>query len=281
MPGVRPSILRGHNMTEKERIDIILKEYDTLRKELADRLDVPKLYVTPLLIVSLAGFFGWKSNIPTDLALMFAVAILLTFLSFAVHSWHALHSLSAQIAIVEDKVFQISNEPLLTHETKMVHERKKRPLFRIFMIGWAISCTAYIAIEGFLYRELSAVPELGIPASPVHLLILILFLSLPFVLFAYLGGRLVVFHRNLRRFDSGLLDWIKERGSEYLKEQTDTAEALTEPVNEKKRAKEVSSSAAFEPSLTTPCTRPAPARPPPATFRRPTARSPGRKRAGG
>src|SRR3712207_1942104 len=121
-------------MNEKERIDIVLKEYDTLRKEIGDRLDVPKLYVTPLLIVSLAGFFGWKSNIPIDLALMFALAILLTFLSFAVHSWHALHSLSAQVAMIEDKVFRISGEPLLTHETQMVYERKKKPFFQILFL---------------------------------------------------------------------------------------------------------------------------------------------------
>lgn len=221
-------------MTEKERIDVILKEYDTLRKELADRLDVPKLYVTPLLIVSLAGFFGWKSNIPVDLALMFAVAILLTFLSFALHSWHALHSLSAQIAIVEDKVFQISGGPLLTHETTMIHKRKKRPLFRIFIIGWIISCMAYIAIEVFLYIELNKTPGLGIAGSAVHLLILILFLSLPLILFAYLGGRLVVFHRNLRRFESGLLKWIGERDPEYLKKQIEpTLKELTEPLNAK------------------------------------------------
>jgi hypothetical protein len=225
-------------MTEKEKIDVMLKEYDTLRKELADRLDVPKLYVTPLLIVSLAGFFGWKSNIPIDLALMFAVAILLTFVSFAVHSWHALHSLSAQIAIVEDKVFQISAEPLLIHETKMIYERKKKPLFSIFFIGWIAVCTAYIAIEVFLYIGLSKAPELGIPGSFAHILILILFLLLPLVLFAFLGGRLVLFHKNLRRFQSGLLEWIKESGSEYLGKQIEpTIKELTEPQNKKAELK--------------------------------------------
>lgn len=195
-------------MTEKERIDVLLKEYDTLRKEIADRLDVPKLYVTPLLIVSLAGFFGWKSNIPVDLALMFALAILLTFLSFAVHSWHAFHSLSAQVAMIEDQVFQISGEPLLTHETRMVYERKKRPLFKIFVLGWIISCTCYIAVEILLYRELGSESEIVNSEYPVRTFILGLFITAPLVLFGYLGSRLVFLHRNLRGFKSSLLEWI-------------------------------------------------------------------------
>jgi hypothetical protein len=136
-------------MNEKERIDIILKEYDTLRKELADRLDIAKVYIIPLLIVSLAGFFGWKSNLSINLALMFALAVLLTFLSFAVNSWHDYHDLSARIAIIEDKVFQISGEPLLTHETHMVYGRKKKPFFKLLILGWIMSCTCYIAIEVF------------------------------------------------------------------------------------------------------------------------------------
>jgi hypothetical protein len=221
-------------MNEKERIDIILKEYDTLRKELSDRLDFAKIYITPLLIVSLAGFFGWKSNLSINLALMFALAVLLTFLSFAVNSWHAFHSLSARIAIIEDKVFQISGEPLLTHETRMVCERKKKPFFKLLIIGWIMSCACYIAIEVFLYNELRNEPEIIIAGHAVRTFILMLFIALPLVLFGYLGGRLVLLHRNLQSFESGLLEWIKARDIAYRNQQIEPAmevKELERPMN--------------------------------------------------
>ena len=223
-------------MDERDRIDIILKEYETLRKELADRLDFAKIYITPLLIVSLAGFFGWKSNLSINLALMFALAVLLTFLSFAVNSWHAFHSLSARIAIIEDKVFQISGEPLLTHETYMVYGRKKKPFFRLLSLGWILSCTCYVAIEVFLYNELRNEPQIIIAGHAARTFILLLFIALPLVLFGYLGGRLVFLHRNLRDFKSPLLEWVKANDTAYRNQQVEPAievKELESSMNEK------------------------------------------------
>lgn len=223
-------------MNEKERIDIILKEYDSLRKELADRLDFAKTYIAPLLIVSLASFFGWKSSVSINLTLMLALAGLLIFLSFAVNSWHAFHSLSKRIAIIEDKVFQIAGEPLLTHETFMIFGRKKKPFSKLLILGLILSCSCYMAIEAFLYSELRNEPEISIIGHAGLTSILILFIVLPLMLFIYFGGRLVLFHKNVQTFNTGLLEWFKARDGAYRNQQIEPGTEVKElerPMNER------------------------------------------------
>ncbi|PYP86223.1 MAG: hypothetical protein DMF61_14035 [Blastocatellia bacterium AA13] len=50
-------------MDMKNNIDIALKEYDSLRKEIDDRLNAPKLYFVPLLFVFFGGVLAGKQRL--------------------------------------------------------------------------------------------------------------------------------------------------------------------------------------------------------------------------
>jgi hypothetical protein len=88
----------------------------------------------------------------------------------------------------------------------------------------------------FLYNELRNEPETIIAGHAVRIFILMLFIALPLVLFGYLGGSLVFFHRNLQGFESSLLEWIKASDTAYRNQQVEPAmevKELERPMNEK------------------------------------------------
>jgi len=203
------------NLDTEQRISIVLKEYDALRKEIDDRLNAPKLYFVPLLFVLLAGAMGWKADAPIDLVLLFIIPIFLTFMSFVLNAGYYLQRSGERIARIEDSVFKLSGLPLLSHETQTILERKGLPVW-VSNLGLVIGAFLYVVTESFLFFALGLHNADQIHSNPGRLSILVFLLSMPLVLFAISGIRLIRIHRSTHAFRSGLLAELEEKGFDNL-----------------------------------------------------------------
>ncbi|PYP82440.1 MAG: hypothetical protein DMF61_26345 [Blastocatellia bacterium AA13] len=204
-------------MDMKNNIDIALKEYDSLRKEIDDRLNAPKLYFVPLLFVFFGGVLGWKAEAPRDLILLFVIPILVTFLSFVINAGYYIHRAGKRIARIEDKVFKLSGLPLLTHETETILDRQKLPLW-LSIAGQIAVMVFYIAIEVLLFFALGIKASGQLANNSGRLIVLVVLLALPLLLFSVSGIRLITTHRDILAFESKLLSELKSKGLDKLLE---------------------------------------------------------------
>lgn len=214
-------------MEMKDHIDIILKEYDALRKEIDDRLNAPKLYFVPLLFIFVGGVLGWKADAPLDLILLFIVPVLLTFLSIAMNAGYYIHRAGERIARIEDKVFKLSSLPLLTHETETIVERKRLPLW-VSIAGGVILATFYVITETVLFAKLQIQASSQLDSHPGRPLILILLLTLPLLVFTVSGIRLTAAHHKILSFRSALLSELDSKGVENLLDSLSVLQKATD-----------------------------------------------------
>lgn len=198
-------------METKDQIDIVLKEYDALRKDIEDRSNTPKLFFVPLLIASLAGFFGWKAEASVDLILLFALPLLLIILSFALNADFYVLRTARQVAKIEDKIFRLSGLSLLTHETEILHSRRQFHARKAFLVGASV-CIFYFVIEAGLFSGL----WVQLAAYPIRIAILIFILLIPPSMFVVAGVRLLLVHKANLNFRSQLLDKLLSNNFDYL-----------------------------------------------------------------
>jgi hypothetical protein len=101
-------------MTAADKISIVLKEYEALRKEIDARTDATKNYGWPVIAVAFAAIVGWKAeNIDFNIAVLLAPVIAMTIYALAANANYSIDKAREGLALVEDRIFEISKPQVL------------------------------------------------------------------------------------------------------------------------------------------------------------------------
>ena len=109
-----------YNLDAKAKIDILLKEYDTLRSEMLQRVNARFAIVGLLgaLVAFVLSKFEWQpKNLPLDLRWLIAALGLAVLLGTWWRFGTIIRGLAARVSSIEGRVNQLAGEDLLTWET--------------------------------------------------------------------------------------------------------------------------------------------------------------------
>ena len=107
------------NQDAKIKIDILLKEYDTLRTEIIHRIN-NRWRATGFGIAAVA-LVGSLSALDKQLVTLIVVASALALLALWSRSWYLIQRCELRIAEIEQRVNEIAGERLLVWETMHTH----------------------------------------------------------------------------------------------------------------------------------------------------------------
>lgn len=142
---------RSQKLEVKDQLAVVLKEYDAIRKQVDQGSAFMQGLVIPLSVAVAGAMIGWQGKIPVELAILALPVLLMCGLAAAQHGEAYTEYSGRLLARVEDRVFQISGIPLLSHETKLAVKRKAAGgrgwWLTVFIVG-----VAYAACELWLYR---------------------------------------------------------------------------------------------------------------------------------
>src|ERR1019366_6708301 len=96
----------------KDRLMVVLKEYDALRKQVDQGTAFMQGLVIPLSVGLSGAMIGWQGKIPPELALLALPVLVMCGLAAAQHGEAYTEYTGQLLAAVEDRVFQISGIPL-------------------------------------------------------------------------------------------------------------------------------------------------------------------------
>jgi hypothetical protein len=145
----------------KDQLAVLLKEYESIRKQIDQGSGFMQSLVTPLSVGVAGAMIGWQGKIPPQLAIMALPVIIMSALAAAMHG-EAYTEYSGQLlARVENRVFRLTGLPLLRHETKFAMKRK-RAGGRGWWIAVSLIIAAYVGCEFGLYQAFGA-SVLGLP----------------------------------------------------------------------------------------------------------------------
>ncbi len=141
------------SLSAKERIDVVLKEYESTRKELEEDIRYLSTVGVTVGLGVAAGIWGMRDQINVSLILLFVPLTLLLLQTMKQH--HLVNAMESgrDIAKIEDRVFRIAGEPLLLHETRLVALRAShRPwLGPVFAVA---TVAAYLGASYWLFTDL-------------------------------------------------------------------------------------------------------------------------------
>jgi len=148
-------------MTPDKAVDLMLREYDALRKEIDARTDATRTYGWPVVALVFAGVFGWKGDVATaiDVVILLAPAVAMTIAGLAANANYAIDKARLALARIEYRVYDVTGAAPLRHETEVVSQWKapERPL------TMAVTASLlYAVVEAWL---LGAVPTWGSPET--------------------------------------------------------------------------------------------------------------------
>ena len=109
-------------MTPERAVDLMLREYDALRKEIDARTDATRTYGWPVIALAFAGVFGWKGDFAKtiDILILLAPAVAMTIAGLAANANYAIDKARLALARIEYRVFQVTGAAPLRHETEAV-----------------------------------------------------------------------------------------------------------------------------------------------------------------
>jgi hypothetical protein len=145
---------RPQKLEVKDQLTIVLKEYDSLRKQIDQGSAFMQSLVIPLSVAIGGAMIGWKGK-PPELAVFVLPVVIMCGLAIAQHGEAYTEYSGRLLALVEDRVFQISGMPLLCHETKLAVKRKVAG-GRGWWLAVFIVSVAYAACELWLFRTLGS-----------------------------------------------------------------------------------------------------------------------------
>jgi hypothetical protein len=164
-------------MNAKERLDIVMKEYDALRREIDNRTDSFRTHGVPAVTVAVAAVVGVRSNIPPDALLALLPSVGLLILTISVTAWLYLDRVGRRLAVVEDRVYQISGEPLLTHETELILDRQIQPI--TWPKGAFVLSAIYVAVEAALLLSMGSATKIYFAQHLSNLMLLLTLIAVP------------------------------------------------------------------------------------------------------
>ncbi|MBD0256750.1 MAG: hypothetical protein ICV83_13610 [Cytophagales bacterium] len=133
----------------KDAIQIALKEYEGLRKEIDARTDGTKTYAWPVILLGAGTLAGWKMDINLDVVLFLIPTMVMTILTLAANASYDMDKARKALARVENRIFLLSGETLLTHESCRVIEWQENAWKRLAILF--VVPLAYLASVCFLY----------------------------------------------------------------------------------------------------------------------------------
>jgi hypothetical protein len=194
-------------LSAKERIDIVLKEYEAARKELEEDIRyLSTVGVTTGLGVA-AGILGLRNQVNFSLVLMVIPLALLFLQSMRLHRLANAIELGRMIAKIENRVFDIAKEPLLFHETGLIVLRASRRPWVALVFELAMAA-AYLGLACWLFNNLDAIiKQRWDEFHAVHRWSIIAIFLVPAMLSMYSAIRR--FRTETTRFTSDLLTSVR------------------------------------------------------------------------
>ena len=142
-------------MTPEKAVDLMLREYDALRKEIDARTDATRTYGWPVIALVFAGVFGLRDVLANtlDILILFAPAVAMTIAGLAANANYAIDKARLALARIEYRVFEVTGAAPLRHETEAVSQWRSPGT----QLGVAVAASIlYGLVEVWLF---SAVPE--------------------------------------------------------------------------------------------------------------------------
>src|ERR1017187_1236154 len=135
-----------------ERLTILLKEYDALRREAEQSMALmPEIGKSIGLVIAGALIGANKNSLGRDIALC-APPVVMAALGAVSHTHAKLEATLRRLMWIENAVSKMTGEALLTHETRMNMRRKGRGGIR-WIIAAIIGTMLYLIITVMLYRQ--------------------------------------------------------------------------------------------------------------------------------
>lgn len=141
-------------LSTKDEVDLLLKEYDTVRREIDNKLNTFQLRSLPVVLVVLGALFGWKSTFDIEVIPLLVVPVAMVLISISTSSWFYIYRAGRWLAVIEDRVFAVTGRPLLTHETELLMQRQRRGPWKWAASG-LVMLLAYILLESGLFWTLT------------------------------------------------------------------------------------------------------------------------------
>ena len=196
--------------------NLALKEYDALRKEIDARADNTKTFGWPVVALALGAGLGFKFEVVSvDTALTFVPAVGMAVVALHYNSDHDKLSARRALALVEDKVFGYSGEPVLSRETTALL-RERRRAAREWLV--AILAVSLYAVTEFVVCW-TLLPKGDTRWTRTLLFVLVLTLPAAITLYSSFGIRRLL----SEEFNTCLVEHMRRAGdSPHGAGQTDT-----------------------------------------------------------
>jgi hypothetical protein len=135
-----------------ERLTILLKEYDALRKEAEQSLALmPEIGKSIGLVIAGALIGATRDSFGQEIVLC-APPVIMAALGAVSHTHAKLEATSRRLMLIEEQVFEMAGEPLLRQETRMNMRRKGRGGHR-WMFAAVIGTVLYLVGTVMLFDQ--------------------------------------------------------------------------------------------------------------------------------
>jgi len=170
-------------ITAEDKISIVLKEYEALRKEIDARTDATKNYGWPVIAVTFAAIVGWKpENIDFNIAVLLAPVIAMTIYALAANANYSIDKAREGLALVEDRIFDISTpQVLICYESLKVKDWKD-DAEQWLHVG-LLAPIAYIIFELYLFIRLPKDSWSKVKSYPAAVFLLLGVLIVPLAIY--------------------------------------------------------------------------------------------------
>src|SRR4051812_26840691 len=98
-------------MSEKEEVDILMKEYDALRREIDERLKTTQISGLYSIFAVVGAVLAFAATNVGQVYALTVPPIVMLIVGVLVHGWLTLEDTSRELARVEDKVFKVTGKP--------------------------------------------------------------------------------------------------------------------------------------------------------------------------
>jgi hypothetical protein len=137
----------------EQLISVALKEYDALRKGIDDRADVTKIYGWPVVLLAFGAIAGLKTDfVSLETALTFIPAVVFSIAALDANANHDKARARRALTLVEDRIFILTGEPALCHESRSFLKCRSR--MEKQWRGYLALTLIYGLIEGFVSIQL-------------------------------------------------------------------------------------------------------------------------------
>lgn len=131
----------------------VLKEYESLRKEIEARTDATRTYGWPVVVLVGGVVAGWKTGFVLDVVLVFVPVVGMTIAALAANANYTIDRTRVALAHAEQRVNDLAGTVVMEEELRQVRGWGARD-DRWLALAW-VATLAYSILELFLLWNLS------------------------------------------------------------------------------------------------------------------------------